>query len=740
MRKIIYSLLFLFTAALQLKAQQIQQVQLVSSEKLKGFGSSGLLRVIKPVFSHEGSTLSSDSATFNQDRNTFDAYGNVVITQPNGTTVYSDLLNYNGNTRIALLTKNVRLVDKDAILTTEALTYNMATRVGTYTGGGKIVNAQNVLTSKNGYYFSTSRDAYFRYNVEVNTPQALIKCDTLKYNSETKIAYFFGPTNIMSKEDSTNLYTENGDYNTLTDQARFGKNNLYTDGSKTLQGDSLFYDKQAGYGRAVKNITFIDTAQKIIMKGNLGIYRKADESTLVTKNPYIVLMTQDSASVDSIWLTSDTLFTKVILKKDLQPLFKEELKKDTELEDPTAESATNSTSISNTDTDDNDTSADEEINTRKNARRDKRKNNKKEEQSEEENNPPENIDAVTVQPSSVPEDSLTNNTPEPKLKEDSLKTHPDSAQTKIVPEDNPPKTAVTDKTDTPAVQTPVAKENTGSKKKLSRKERRRNKNKNVNQSIPTEKNNAATIPPTVVASDSTTTDTTKLTLKKDSIKTNAVDDTAKTRIIMAYHKVKIFKSDLQAKADSAFYSYTDSTIRCYRNPIIWTQGSQLSADTVYLQLKNRKLDNMLLQNNGFIVNTEKDSTKFNQIKGKVLTGYFKDNKMDRMFVDGNAESIYYVKEDSVYTGMNRSVSSRIKVIFEKNELKDIIFIRKPEMTFYPIEKIPKDTEILKGFIWKPKERPKSKEEIIPVLAKKKAVKTSKKAPAKPAKKVKQPKK
>jgi len=59
------------------------------------------------------------------------------------------------------------------------------------------------------------------------------------------------------------------------------------------------------------------------------------------------------------------------------------------------------------------------------------------------------------------------------------------------------------------------------------------------------------------------------------------------------------------------------------------------------------MDNMLLQHNSFIVNTEDaDSTNFNQIKGKVITGYFKDNKLNSMFVDGNAESVYYVKEDS----------------------------------------------------------------------------------------------
>jgi hypothetical protein len=194
-------------------------------------------------------------------------------------------------------------------------------------------------------------------------------------------------------------------------------------------------------------------------------------------------------------------------------------------------------------------------------------------------------------------------------------------------------------------------------------------------------------------------------------------DTTRTRVVLAYHKVKIFKSDLQSKSDSAFYSYADSTIRCFQNPIIWTQGSQLSADTIFLQLRNRKLDNMQLKKNGFIVSTERDSSKFNQVKGKALTGLFKDSKMYRMLVDGNAESIYYTIEDSVYSGLNRSLSSRMRLDFDDNRVKEVMLVRKAEGTYYPIEDIPKDVAILEGFMWKPKDRPKSKEEIIPSLGK-----------------------
>lgn len=64
-----------------------------------------------------------------------------------------------------------------------------------------------------------------------------------------------------------------------------------------------------------------------------------------------------------------------------------------------------------------------------------------------------------------------------------------------------------------------------------------------------------------------------------------------------------------------------------------------------------------------------------------------------------------------------------------------MLVRKAEGDYFPIEKVPKEKETLEGFIWKPKERPASKEEIIgaPKKEKKPAV-----SPKKPVVSVKKP--
>ena len=600
---------------------QGRQIEIRSSELIKGFQASGFARIIRPVFAQDGSTLSADSADFNQAANTFDAYGHVVITQPSGTVIYSDLLNYNGNTKLAILTNNIRFIDGDATLTTNNLTYNMTTRIGTYLGGGKIVNGKNVLTSANGYYFAATRDAYFRKNVVLNSPDAIIKNDTLRYNSNSKIAYFYGPTNIYGKDDT--LYTESGTYNTSNDQARFGKNNLYRQGSKSLTGDSLFYDRKVGYGKAIGHVTFMDTVEKAILKGGLGEYKKADESILVTLNPYVVIITEsDSAKVDSIWMTADTLFSKVIFARDLIPYKKDEVVPDADI-----------------------------------AAKDEAP----------EKNPKDNINTPAVIE---------------KNRDPVLKDAPEKAEADV-------KVKAEELVKEPDVEIPIAKV------------------------PPPEAKKPKIESPKAILSKDKSPDSLKLaTLAKDSINL----DTTRTRIISAFHNAKIFKSDLQAKADSMFFSDADSTVRCYVSPMIWAQGSQLTGDTVYLQMKNKKLDNMLLHHNSFIVNTEDaDSTNFNQIKGKVITGYFRDNKLNDMFVDGNAESIYYLKDDTVYSGLNHMISSRLRILLKDNKLNNISAIRSIEASITPMGDLKEEDRVLKGFIWKPRDRPKSKEEIIPQL-------------------------
>jgi lipopolysaccharide export system protein LptA len=725
-----------------------QTITVVSNIKVSYNEKRGTYRWYKPVFSHEGSTLAADSADYNQGDNFFDAFGNVVITQPNGTVAYADKLHYTEDNQQAVLTNNVRLIDRQATLTTNHLTYNMRSKRGTYINGGQIINGLDTLNSQNGYYFENTQDAYFRYNVVVRTPDVKIHTDTMRYNSGSKMTYFYGPTTIDGQNGK--LYTENGDYNTETDNARFGKNNLYTEGSKFLWGDSLLYDGKSGNGRAIKNVNFVDTTQHIVMRGQLGTYTKETQTTLVTQNAYIVIATKPdsvenetqrdstfltevtplkdsinfqtdstqhsldstlrpppSNRTDSTYMSADTLLSQVIKLKDYKFANLKMSREGGELEDEGDDYS---------DEDDSFTDG-PQIN-------------------EGTLNEADSLSITTDSLSTIDSLSIKESIPIDSLKKevdlmDSLNM--DRLDSKLLAEDSL------------SIQDSISLKEALPLDSIKKKAESLRVNSHLQDSLDIDSlgneipdvlkteidsliNGQTLQIPTISDTSSYAIDSTLVMPKSgdvDSIINKAtqtalsnaerdslLSDTAETRIVIAYHDVRIFKSDLQGIADSAYFGFPDSLIRCFGSPIFWSQGSQLSADTVYLQLKNQKIDNMLLQNKAFIVSTELDSSKYHQVKGKKISGFFTNDKLDRVFVDGNAESIYYIMENNTFTGMVRSISSRIKVLFNDNSITDVISIRKAATDYYPILKVPEDKEFLEGFIWKPELRPKSKEEVI----------------------------
>ena len=115
----------------------------------------------------------------------------------------------------------------------------------------------------------------------------------------------------------------------------------------------------------------------------------------------------------------------------------------------------------------------------------------------------------------------------------------------------------------------------------------------------------------------------------------------------------------------------------------------------------------------FIVHIEEgDSTHFNQVAGKRLRGYFKDSKLSRVDVNGNAETIYFNRnKKKVVSEMQRSLSSSITMIMKKGEMANTAFRLKADHKVYPIAKVKEDDKVLKGFIWKPKDRPANKQAV-----------------------------
>ena len=88
---------------------------------------------------------------------------------------------------------------------------------------------------------------------------------------------------------------------------------------------------------------------------------------------------------------------------------------------------------------------------------------------------------------------------------------------------------------------------------------------------------------------------------------------------------------------------------------------------------------MYLVNSSFIASRadsmqqgELDSLRFNQIRGKNMTGYFTDNKLYQILVNGNGQTIYYGKNKKEKNfGVNRADCSDLIIRVNENKVTQI---------------------------------------------------------------------
>jgi lipopolysaccharide export system protein LptA len=211
---------------------------------------------------------------------------------------------------------------------------------------------------------------------------------------------------------------------------------------------------------------------------------------------------------------------------------------------------------------------------------------------------------------------------------------------------------------------------------------------------------------------------------------------AKKRIIRAYHHVKIFKADLQGKCDSIHTNQETGLTKLYKNPVVWSDKNQITGDTIYLKsnLDTNKLDSLKVFNNAFIVSKDSLSENdFNQIKGRNMFGKFEKNKLRNLLVKGNAESVYYNRneETNVIETITKEISSNIEFLLFAGVIESIKYLKASDGKTYPLSMLPQDVKKLKGFIWRESEQPKKMEDIFIIDANEKKAPIKKESSKKP---------
>jgi lipopolysaccharide assembly outer membrane protein LptD (OstA) len=188
------------------------------------------------------------------------------------------------------------------------------------------------------------------------------------------------------------------------------------------------------------------------------------------------------------------------------------------------------------------------------------------------------------------------------------------------------------------------------------------------------------------------------------------------RIIRAFNNVRFFKKDMSGKCDSIHSSSKIALTKLIGKPILWNGQSQITGDIMHLIGNNttQKLDSLKVLNNTFLVSKDSLGTGYNQIKGQNLLCKFEEGKLHDVDIIKNTEVIYYMRNDAQeLIGINKNKSSKINILFNKNEVNEITFFKQVDGDLFPEKELPENDRKLKGFIWRADERIVSKDDIFP---------------------------
>jgi lipopolysaccharide export system protein LptA len=185
------------------------------------------------------------------------------------------------------------------------------------------------------------------------------------------------------------------------------------------------------------------------------------------------------------------------------------------------------------------------------------------------------------------------------------------------------------------------------------------------------------------------------------------------RIMKAYYKVRMYRTDVQGVCDSLVYNSKDSCITMYEDPVLWNSAHQLLGEEIKMYMNDSTVNWAHVINQALMVE-QKDSIHYNQVSGKEIKAYFKEKDLRKVDVISNVKSVFYPQDekDSTMIGMNVSETSLLNLYLNDRKMEKIVMTPKSEGILYPMDQIPPDKLRLPAYVWFDYLRPLNKQDIF----------------------------
>ena len=653
---------------------------------------------------HNGAVISCDSAVRYSD--TRWGFFNRLLINQDSIYIYGDSALYDGERGVAeIYAPIVKVVDGDALLYTYNFMFNTSSRVGNYTGGGVLVHDNNIIESQRGYYYSESHDIICVEDVELHGADYDMKSDSIIYNTDSEIAHFFTSSEIWNV-DGDYLSADAGMYDKAQDLYMVTRNGYILTKDQELWGDTLSYYRTSGYVEGRGNIQMDDFKEKMMAFGDYAEYWQDPGNMLLTRRPSVI--SYDLSQSDSVFMRADTISVRTISVLEERAAAEKAAAEKAAAEAQQTASRQNTPSSQPTQS-----SAAQQAVTAEDADVDYEDDQML---SEEQSADSVQRDSVVLSDKELRAQIKAQAKAEArKAKEEAQKVKAAARKLKLDSIARIRQAKVTAMLDRQKAKE-LARYQKDSVRRAERRAKLVSRGRDVSlldredslAGVARERLLSGPMPlkdtmPKPQAEPEIAEDTIATEEEVDSIAADSV-----YRLIRAYRGVKMFRKDAQMVCDSLSSSSQDSVVRMYIDPVLWNGSNQLAATEMQLFTRNQQIERAEFLENPIMVG-EVDGHYFNQVTGKKMIAFFRDNELYRDDVEGNVQTIYFrtVDEQSKEViEMTYLESASASFYLEDQQLVGITYRNEVPFTLYPIGLLPatQPTE-LPNFKWVPEHRP-----------------------------------
>ncbi len=577
---------------------------------------------------------------------------NVVIMQNDTIRIFSDSLRYNGDSLIAHLYGDIILENGfSKKLYTSYLKYDVKNKIAYYNQNARLEDHTSTIVSKRGKYELNNRHAYFYDHVKVTGDQFELKSDSISYQTTDQKVYFLAPVEIH--RDTTQIFSETGWFDLDDEVGEFIGNAQYIEADKYAASDTISYDG----------------------KFNIISLKSKDEHGL------------------SIYVSKeDTAYAKIITYDENEQVYTLE---------------TNGYYKSNTNE----------------VRGDAIYYNKNTEKFKVSGRSEIRDGATHIKADTLDYDKATqygialghvvwrDTSAKTTLYADHVTYHGADNDMKVFNYVERPIFAIDMDGDSLYMKADTFRSFRVIKERIIYPDKRKSRqNANLQEDMFEKSDTLMQKVPETMHGDTITkkVDTTEVIAIQDTIYTGIMDT---LDYFVGDGMVRMFKTDMQAVCDSIVFAKVDSVFTLYHAPFLWSDSTQIAGDTIFMFLKDKKIDHIKIQENGSILSSE-DLLFFDQIQGKEIHAQFEEGNLSFVHVNGNTKLVYYLKdEEQAYIGVNTSEASTMTFHFTDRKVTDIKNFIEPTSKVYPMHQTNHDNLKIEGFFWNMDQRPITKEQL-----------------------------